>query len=227
MNILVFGATGMVGQAALRECLLAPLVRRVVVIGRHATGIQHEKLLEYTRPDVTHLFDIEPELTTCDACLFCLGVSSLGMSEDQYTKVTYDLTLAIAGVLARLNPGMTFIYVSGMGTDSSERGRIMWARVKGKTENALLRMPFEAAYMFRPGMILPAHGVKSKTIWTQLLYTLTKPLHPVFKKLWPNQVVSSDQLGRAMIAAVRDGYKTAILESKDIGKLGQESMHVY
>ena len=145
MNVVLFGATGMVGQGALRECLLDPGVRRVLVVGRRATNERHEKLRELVRPDVADLSAVESDLSGFEVCLFCLGVSSAGMPEDRYTRLTYDLTLAVARTLARLNSGMTFIYVSGMGTDSSERSRTMWARVKGKTENALLRMPFRAA----------------------------------------------------------------------------------
>src|SRR3954468_8226550 len=151
MNVLIFGATGMVGQGALRECLLDPRVERVVCVGRSSTGRQHPKLHEIVRPDPSDLTGLDAELAGLDACFFCLGVSSAGMSEERYASLTYDLTMRVAGSLARLAPAMTFIYVSGMGTDSSERGRVMWARVKGRTENALLKLPFTGAYMFRPG----------------------------------------------------------------------------
>lgn len=220
MKVLLFGATGMVGQGVLRECLLDPDVREVLVVGRRATGQQHEKLRERVLPDVADLSAVEPDLQGFDACLFCLGVSSAGMTEERYTRLTYDLTLAVAGTLAGLNPGMTFIYVSGMGTDSSERGRTMWARVKGRTENALLRLPFRAAYLFRPGFIVPLHGVTSSTTWTRIFYALTKPLHAVLKALLPNFITTTEQLGRAMIAVARKGYQKPILETRDINSVG-------
>ncbi|MEP6686854.1 MAG: NAD-dependent epimerase/dehydratase family protein, partial [Gemmatimonadales bacterium] len=165
MNVLIFGATGMVGQGVLGECLKDAGVERVFAIGRRATGQAHAKLRELVLPDPADLSTVEPELTGYDACFFCLGVTSAGLSEEEYTRLTYNLTLAVAGTLARLDPGMTFVYVSGTGTDSSERGRIMWARVKGRTENVLLALPFKAAYMFRPGYIQPLDGIQSRTRW--------------------------------------------------------------
>ena len=161
MNVLIFGATGMIGQGILRECLLDPQVHLVQTIGRTSTGQQNPKLRELTHPDLWHYAPIEEKLTGFDACFFSLGVASSGMSENDYAHIAYDITIAAAETLCRINPKMTFIYVSGAGTDSSEKGRLMWARVKGKTENALLRMPF-AAYMFRPGFIEPAHGEISR-----------------------------------------------------------------
>jgi uncharacterized protein YbjT (DUF2867 family) len=159
MKVIIFGATGMVGQGVLRECLLDPDVRRVLSIGRSATGQRHEKLRELIRADLLDYSAIENELRGYDACFFCLGITSLGLSEEQYRRVTYDITMAAAKALARLNPDMTFVYVTGAGTDSTEHGRTMWARVKGETENALLRLPFRAAYMFRPAAIQPLHGI--------------------------------------------------------------------
>jgi uncharacterized protein YbjT (DUF2867 family) len=159
MKVIIFGATGMVGQGVLRECLLDPDVRRVLSIGRSATGQRHEKLRELIRADLLDYSAIENELRGYDACFFCLGITSLGLSEEQYRRVTYDITMAAAKALAGLNPDMTFIYVTGVGTDSTEHGRTMWARVKGETENALLRLPFRAAYMFRPAAIQPLHGI--------------------------------------------------------------------
>lgn len=212
----------MVGQGALRECLLDPAVRNILVVGRRATGQRHEKLRELVVPDVADLSAIESDLTGFDACLFCLGVSSAGMSEERYTKLTYDLTLAVANTLARLNPGMTFIYVSGASTDSTESGRIVWARVKGRTENALLRLPFRSAYMFRPGVIVPLHGITSRTTWTRLVYALTKPLHRPLIALLPNYVTTTEQLGRAMIAVARNGYTKPILETQDITSVGAQ-----
>jgi len=163
MNVLIFGATGMVGQGVLRECLLDPDVQLVQTIGRSPTGLDHAKLREIVHRDMTSYASLDDQLSGFDACFFCLGVSSSGMKEDAYERMTYGITIAAAEALSRLNPQMTFIYVSGGGTDSSERGRIMWARVKGRTENAVLRLPFRAAYVFRPGMIQPLHGIRSKT----------------------------------------------------------------
>jgi uncharacterized protein YbjT (DUF2867 family) len=159
MKVIIFGATGMVGQGVLRECLLDPDVQRVLSIGRSATGQRHEKLRELIRADLLDYSAIENELRGYDACFFCLGITSLGLSEEQYRRVTYDITMAAAKALARLNPDMTFVYVTGAGTDSTEHGRTMWARVKGETENALLRLPFRAAYMFRPAAIQPLYGI--------------------------------------------------------------------
>lgn len=211
----------MVGQGVLRECLLDATVQRVLVVGRSATGQQHEKLHEHVLPDVTELTSVEPELTGVDACLFCLGVSSAGMSEERYTRLTYDLTLAVAQTLVRLNPGMVFLYVSGLGTDSTERGRTMWARVKGKTENALLALPFKAAYMFRPGIIVPLHGIKAKTSWVRISYAVMKPFLPIMRALMPNAVTTTERLGRAMVAVARDGYAKPILETQDINSVPQ------
>ncbi|MGY4466596.1 uncharacterized protein YbjT (DUF2867 family) [Bradyrhizobium sp. LB9.1b] len=163
MQIIIFGATGMVGQGVLRECLVDAGIDRVVAIGRSPTGVHNAKLTEITHGDFTDYSAIETQLTGFDACFFCLGVSSIGMSEDRYRHLTYDLTLAAATTLARLNPQMIFTYVTGAGTDSTEQGSRMWARIKGKTENDLLKLPFKAAYMFRPGAIQPLHGARSKT----------------------------------------------------------------
>ncbi|HEY3940621.1 MAG TPA: epimerase [Bryobacteraceae bacterium] len=215
MNVILFGATGMVGQGVLRECLLDSEVRLVETIGRSSSGIQHTKLREIVHPDMWHYSSVEADLAGFDACFFCLGVSSAGMKEDNYEHVTYGITMAAAETLCRLNPNMTFIYVSGAGTDSSEGGRSMWARVKGKTENALLRLPFKA-YLFRPGFIEPLHGVKSKTPAYRILYTLGKPLWPLLRLAAPNFVLTSEQIGRAMLAIARHGALKRILEIKDI-----------
>ena len=163
MKVLLFGATGMVGQGVLRECLLDTSVTSVATIGRSASGITDPKVREIVHQDLANYTAIEADLTGFDACFFCLGVSAAGMKEADYERITYGFTLAAAETLSRLNPGMTFIYVSGEATDSTEKGRSMWARVKGKTENALLRLPFKAAYMFRPGFIQSVNGERSKT----------------------------------------------------------------
>jgi uncharacterized protein YbjT (DUF2867 family) len=215
VKVIVFGATGMVGQGVLRECLLDSDVERVLVVGRIPTGERHEKLREIVQPDVSDLSSVENELSEYDACFFCLGVSSIGMSEDAYRRVTYDLTMSVARTMASQNAEMTFIYVSGAGTDSSGHGRTMWARVKGQTENELLALPFKA-YMFRPAFIQPMHGVKSKTRLYRLIYVATAPLFPVLRRAFPRIVTSSETLGRAMLKVASAGAPKRILESRDI-----------
>jgi uncharacterized protein YbjT (DUF2867 family) len=219
MNVLLFGATGMVGQGVLRECLLDAGVSRVLSVGRSATGQTHSKLRELIVPDLFDLSVVREQLSGFDACFFCLGVSSAGMSEEAYRHVTYDLTLAAAKVLVRLNPQMTFVYVSGAGTDSSERGSSMWARVKGATENALMRLPFKAAYMFRPGFIQPLHGVRSKVAHYRWTYVLASPFFGLLRRLAPRHVTTSEQVGRAMLAVARRGAPTPLVETVDINAL--------
>lgn len=216
MNVLIFGATGMVGQGVLRECLLDTDVQSVRTVGRKVTGKQHARLSEMELVDLHNYNGVESQLTGFNACFFCLGVSSVGMSAEEYERVTYGITLAAAAVLYRLNPQMTFVYVSGAGTDSSEKGRSMWARVKGRTENALLRMPFRATFMFRPGAIIPLHGIQSKTASYRILYALVKPLLPVVKAVFPKHVLTTEEIGRAMLAVVRKGAPKPVLESPDI-----------
>ena len=219
MDVVLFGATGMIGQGVLRECLLDPGVRRVVSIGRSTTGQQHPKLREIIHPALDDISALEPELTGLDACFFCLGITSAGMSEEEYSRITYDYTVAVAGTLVKLNPQMTFVFVSGAGTDSTERGRIMWARVKGRAENALLRMPFKAAYMFRPGFIQPMHGAKSRTKSYRVFYTLTGPLLPLVRRMFPRSVTTTEQIARAMLTVVRSGPPRKILDSAAINAL--------
>ena len=219
MKVILFGATGMVGQGVLRECLLDPEVESVLSIGRSASGQQHPKLRELLRSDLFDYSAVESQLSGYDACFFCLGVSSAGMAEDKYRRITYDLTLAAARCLARLNPNMTFIYVSGMGTDSSMKSRTMWARVKGETENALLQLPFKRAYMFRPGAIVPRHGIKSKTRVYQVFYTLTGPLLPLLYRWFPKYVTTTEQVGRAMLKVAKNGWPKAVLENSGINAL--------
>jgi uncharacterized protein YbjT (DUF2867 family) len=219
MKVIIFGATGMVGQGVLRECLLDPEVTGVLAIVRTATGQQHAKLTERIHTALLDLSAIENDLAGYDACFFCLGVSSVGLTEDNYRRLTYDLTLSIARTLIKLNPAMTFIYVSGMGTDSRGNGRLMWARVKGETENALLAMPFKAAYMFRPGYIQPTHGVVSKTKLYRVLYTVASPFFPIWRLLFPKYVATNEQVGRAMIEVALHGAPKPIIENKDINRI--------
>jgi uncharacterized protein YbjT (DUF2867 family) len=219
MKVILFGATGMVGQGVLRECLLDASVESVLAIGRNSTGQSNAKLREIKHSDFLDLSAISPQLAGYDACLFCLGVTSLGQSEENYRRLTYDITMAVATTLVKLNPGMTFIYVTGQSTDSTERGRVMWARIKGKTENDLFKLPFKAAYMFRPGGIQPLHGVRSKTAWVQAIYAATGPLWALLNRIAPKYVTTTEKLGRAMIKVVRDGYRKPILESLDINRV--------
>lgn len=219
MKVILFGASGMVGQGVLRECLLDPGIERVLCIGRHPLDRQDPKLQELLLKDLYDFSAVEPQLGGFDACFFCLGVSSAGMTEADYHHVTYDLTLAAARPLARLNPGMTFIYVSGQGTDSSEKGRVMWARVKGATENALLALPFKAVFMFRPGIIRPLHGVRSKTALYQAFYTLLGPLLGLVAWVAPDSLTSTEQVGQAMLKTARHGAPKKLLENWDINRL--------
>lgn len=216
MKVIIFGATGMVGRGVLHECLLDSEVEVALTVGRSVTGLKHEKLNEIVHRDLLDLSAIEGNLSGYDACFFCLGVSSVGMKEREYQRVTYDITMAVAQNLVKLNANMTFIYVSGLGTDSTEQGRVMWARVKGKTENALLRLPFKAAYMFRPAYIQPRHGIVSKTKLYRVLYIGLGILDPVWKMLFPQYVTTTEILGRAMIKVAKKGAPMPIIESKDI-----------
>ncbi len=217
MKILLFGASGMVGQGVLRECLLAPDVESVVVVGRSALGLEDPKLREIIHADFTDFTPVAAQLAGFDACFFCLGVSSSGMSEADYTRVTYDFTLAAAR--AMVSPALVFTYVSGAGTD--EHGRSMWARVKSRTENALLAMPFKAAYMFRPAGIQPMHGIKSKTRSYRVAYTIAWPVLPLLRVLLPGAMTTTERMGLAMLAAARTGAPKPILESRDINQLAR------
>ena len=219
MKVLLFGATGMVGQGVLIECLRAADVSLVQSIGRTALDQQDAKLRDVVHRDLLDYSAIESQLEGFDACFFCLGVTSAGKTEADYAHLTYDITLAAANTLARLNPQMTFVYVSGAGTDSTEQGRSMWARVKGRTENALLKLPFKAAYMFRPGVIQPLHGVRSKTSSYQILYTLTRPLLPLLRALLPATILTTEIMGQAMLAVARRGAAKPVLEAADINAI--------
>jgi len=220
VKVILYGATGMVGQGVLRECLADLEVEQVLAVGRSACGAEHPKLRELVRADLFEYAGIEDELAGYDACFFCLGVSAAGMSEEAYTKITYDLTLAVGQTLARLNPEMTFIYVSGLGTDSTQQGRSMWARVKGRTENDLLELPFKAAYMFRPGFIQPMHGIKSRTTSYRVLYAIATPLFPMLKALFPRQVTTTENVGVAMLHVAKHGHESSLLGNEAINACG-------
>jgi uncharacterized protein YbjT (DUF2867 family) len=211
MKVVIFGATGMVGQGVLHECLRDDRIDEVVTVGRTPVGGDGPKL----RDKVADLWHLEPaDFADTDAVLYCLGVSSAGMAEDDYRQITYDLTMAVADAFA---PSIKFCYVSGAGTDSSEQGRIRWARIKGRTENALLARPF-TAYMFRPGFIQPLYGIVSKTPMYRAIYRLTGPLLPLLRRAFPAMVTTTELLGRAMVKVAVDGWPETILETTDINK---------
>jgi uncharacterized protein YbjT (DUF2867 family) len=219
MKVILFGATGMVGQGALRECLLDPDVTEVLIVGRTPTGRQHAKIREIVHKDLYDLSPIASQLAGYGACFFCLGVSSVGTNEADYTKITHDLTLAVARVLVQQNSQMVFLYISGTGTDSTERGKSMWARVKGRTENDLLREPFRAAYMLRPGYIQPMHGVKSKTPLYSVFYLVLGWLYPLIRLVARKYAITTEDLGRAMIKIAKAGAPKRVLENSDIAAL--------
>jgi uncharacterized protein YbjT (DUF2867 family) len=214
MKVILFGATGMVGQGVLRECLLDDGVESVLAVGRGPTGVTHPKLREMIRKDLFD-FSAAANLDGYDACFFCLGVSSAGMNEADYTRLTYDLTMGWAQVLSRLNPAMTFLYVSGAGTG----GKAMWAQVKGRTEEALLAL-FPSAYMIRLAVLQPKHGETSKTRWTRIGYLVFRPLFPLIRAIAPGGVITTEELGRAMIRLAREGATKRVLESRDLRTLG-------
>ncbi|SEP47712.1 epimerase [Amycolatopsis saalfeldensis] len=220
MKVLLFGATGMVGQGVLRECLLDDRVEQVLTVGRTATGTVHPKLAELVPEDLADLSGHTAELSRYDTCFFCLGVSSAGMPAEEYERITYQLTLSVARTLVDARPHSTFIYVSGAGTDSSERGRIRWARVKGATENALKRLPL-TTYFFRPGAVQPMHGITSKTPLYRVIYRFTGPLFAVLRRVAPATVTTTEELGRAMVSVTADGYPRQILEPRDITAAGR------
>jgi uncharacterized protein YbjT (DUF2867 family) len=219
VKVLLFGGSGMVGQGVLLECLRDPKVERVVSVGRSGVSQRADKLEQLLVPDLTDLSGVENRLSGFDAAFFCLGVSSAGMSEAEYRRVTFDLTLAVANVLVRLNPGMTFVYVSGAGTDSTEHGRSMWARVKGQTENALLHLPFRAAFMFRPGVIEAKGGIRSRSRFYRVLYAVLFPVVWVVETVAPNSVTTTEKVGRAMIRVAVDGAPRPLVGTGEINRL--------
>ena len=217
INAIITGATGMVGEGVLHECLLSPEVESILVINRRPCNIQHPKLMEVIHKDFYDFTSIKDVLTGYNALFHCMGVTSVGKNEEVYNKLTYNITMALAGLLAKLNPGMTCCYVSGAGTDSTEKGRSMWARVKGKTENHLIKLFGPKAYMYRPALIEPTPGLKN----TYKMYKVLKPLIPVFKFLMPKYVCSLKEIGLAMINSVNKGYEKSFIEVPDIIKLAQ------
>jgi hypothetical protein len=212
INAIIFGASGMVGEGVLLESLRHPAVESVLVVGRRTCNVNHPKLKEIIHQDFFDYAAIEKELKGYNACFFCLGTSSVGMKEPDYHRVTYDLTMSAARTLARLNPEMTFCYISGTGTDSTEKGRLMWARVKGKTENHLAKLPFRAVYSFRPGLMKPVKGQKNVKPFLKAITSI----YPVWKTIAPSHVCTLEDLGLAMIQSARKGYAKPILENKDI-----------
>ena len=218
IKAIITGTTGMVGEGVLHECLSHPDVEQVLLINRKSCGVSNPKISEIIHENFFDLSPIETQLKGYNACFFCSGVSAINKKEPEYYSLTYTLTSNIAEKLAKLNPDMTFCYISGAGTDSTEKGRIMWARVKGKTENDLLKMPFQNSYMFRPGFIQPMKGIKSSTNLYDAIYRIVAPLYPLLKHL-PSMVTSSVQLGKAMISVVHSGYTKKILESRDINEI--------
>ncbi len=221
MRAILFGGTGMVGQGVLLECERDADVEEVLAVGRSPLANPGPKVWEIAVSDLYDLSDLEDELTGFDACFFCLGTSSSGMSEAEYRRVTYELTMSVARTLVRLNPGMVFEYVSGAGTDSSAKGRVMWARVKGQTENELLALGFKGAYMFRPGGIVPMDGIRSKTKVYQVFYTILGPVLPLLQRMFPRYVTTTRELGRAMIRVAKVGFEKKVIEAGDIGRIAK------
>ena len=217
IKAILTGATGMVGEGVLHEALQHPAIESVLVINRKPYDVIHPKLTEIILADFLNLSSIESRLSGYNVCFFCLGVSSVGMKEPEYTLVTYDLTMGFAKTLSRLNPDMTFCYVSGAGTDGTEKGKMMWARVKGRTENSLMKLPFKAAYNFRPPFMLPTKGLKN----TLPYYKYVKWLYPVCRPLFPNYFITLKELGLAMIGSVVTGYEKKVLEAKNIVELAK------
>jgi uncharacterized protein YbjT (DUF2867 family) len=218
VNVIITGVTGMVGEGVLKECIASPEVEKILVINRKPCGFTDKKLTEVIHTDFFHPSPLEALLRGYDACFFCLGVSSIGMKEAEYTSLTYTLTMGFAGLLARINPSMTFCYISGAGTDSTEKGRSMWARVKGKTENDLMKLPFKKVFAFRPGFLLPSKDSRNvKKYYTPIIF-----LYPIFRTIFPNMVSTLKELGLAMINSVTKGYQEPVIEVRDIIKLSKQ-----
>ncbi|WP_379136399.1 NAD-dependent epimerase/dehydratase family protein [Paenibacillus sp. sgz500958] len=218
IKAIITGATGMVGEGVLHECLNHPEIEQILVVGRKPSGIKHPKLTEILHADFTDLSSIQDRLTGYNACFFCMGTSSAGMKEAAYHHMTYDLTMHVAELLSSQNPGMVFCYVSADGADSTEQGRSMWARVKGQTENALLKLPFRKVYLFRPGFIKPTRGLTR----THKFYYAINWLYPVIRPLFPGHVVTLREIGLAMIHSVYRGPDQPILGSREFADLARK-----
>ncbi|WP_216595873.1 NAD-dependent epimerase/dehydratase family protein [Flammeovirga sp. OC4] len=218
IKAIITGATGMVGKGVLLECLESNDVEKVLIIVRESTGIKHPKLSEIIHKDFSDFSTIIPQMTDYDACYFCLGISSAGISNEKYHEITFDLTMHFAEIVLPLNPEMTFCYVSGAGTATGEDSSMNWANVKGKTENAILKMPFNQSYMFRPGFIQPEKGVTSKVPLYKAIYLFVSPLFSILDKLFPKSITTTSRLGKAMISVVKNGYSETYLENHDINR---------
>jgi uncharacterized protein YbjT (DUF2867 family) len=219
LSVIVFGATGMIGRGVLLEALDDPGTSKVLAVGRASVNLVHPKLEELIHKDFSDFSSVEERLRGYDACFFCLGVTALGLSEAEYARITYDYTVAAATTLVSANPKLVFVYVSGAGTDSTEKGRQMWARVKGKTENRLLAMPFRAAYMFRPGFVRPRRGLKSRVRWYRVFYAITKPFGGMMERMMPSQATNTQKVGKAMLHVAKTTPKQSIIDPKDINAL--------
>ena len=219
LKVILFGASGMVGQGVLRECLLDPEVEVVTAIARNPVGQKHAKLREILLPDIGDLSTVEDQVCGYDACFFCVGIASAGMKEAEYRRITFDLTLNAARTLAKMDPQMTFIYVSGMGADSTARSSVMWARVRGETENALLQLPFQGVYVFRPGVIQPLHGIQSRTALYRFFYAVFAPITPLIMKMLGPRGSTTEKIGLAMLKVARYGAPKRVLEPPDFNSV--------
>ena len=219
MKVVIFGATGMLGSGALIECLEHPQVTEVLAVGRRPTGLGHAKLEELVHGDFLDFMPVADRFAGCDACLYCLGISSVGLDEDAYRRITVDMTVAAAKALLHASPSMSFCFVSGAGTDATEQGRTMWARVKGEAENGVSEMPFRAVWLFRPGYVQPVKGVRSQTALYNAAYTAVGWLYPVLRRVAPRSVTTTENVGLALIRAAREGAPVRILENADINEL--------
>lgn len=222
INAIITGATGMVGKGVLIECLENKNVEKVLVLVREETGLKHPKLKEIIHKDFTDFSSVIPQLVGYNACYFCLGISSAGISNEKYKEITYDLTMHLAEILLPLNPDITFCYVSGAGTSTKEDSSMNWANVKGKTENDLLKMSFENAFMFRPGFIQPEKGASSKVTLYKMIYNILSPIFPILDKIFPQNITTTSRVGKAMIAVVQKGYSNTYLENRDINILAKK-----
>jgi uncharacterized protein YbjT (DUF2867 family) len=219
VKVILFGATGMVGGGTLIECLDDQRVGSILVVGRRSAGVRHPKVTEILHDDPVDYTPLRSDFAGSDACFFCAGVSAAGISEEVYRRVTYDLTIAAARAVLAGSPAVTFCYISGAGTDSTGRARVMWARVKGMTENVLLDMPFRRAFMLRPGFIQPLRGVRSRTPSYRAFYTITGPLYPLLRRIVPRYVTTTVNVGRALIRLAAEGFPRRILDTADINQL--------